>query len=291
MENTTKPQLRSTSVPSRLSPSCSQIEMNHNKLRTLQPIYSSTSIHNRIACLIDLYIWINEVTNASQIQQVKLQCGNRSLIEDALVGSIKLLDSHSELVELLAQMKDHVRTLQFSLRRKGVTRETHILDYILSQKKLKKNIMECIRSLDKMERGIDQSCLVDNEDCYFSMMIRFLRDIAIATISVFRAIFVFMLGKSKVEKRSSLVAKFMPTGRVSCEQNQEIVSDVNIIDITLCSLKTNLKKNENKTDYVQIVTESLQNLDVQIEGYEVGMDHVYRKLIQTRVSLLNILAN
>ncbi|GJW34777.1 hypothetical protein Tco_0057697 [Tanacetum coccineum] len=87
MESSNKSQLRSISLPSRLStPAFSQIEINLNKLKMLEPFYSSTSIDSGLVCLFELYLSVDELIASSQVQQVNnLQYGNNNkLVEDAL---------------------------------------------------------------------------------------------------------------------------------------------------------------------------------------------------------------
>ncbi|KAF5765206.1 hypothetical protein HanRHA438_Chr15g0713261 [Helianthus annuus] len=295
MESTNPSQLRSISLPSRSNPSFSQIEINLNKLKTLEPFYSSTRIHTGLACLTDLYTSVNELLGSTQTQKVNLQSRNKVLIEDALVRSTRLMDSYGSLLELLGQMKGSARVLQFALRRKGVatysTTDGHLMDYFLSRKKAKKNIVACVRSLEQMEREIE-SCLVDGEDHHLSMVIRVLREIVTATISLFRYVLVILSGKPKLDhKLYTFITRLMQTGKPSCHKSQEIINDADMIDLTLDSLWKDIKTNECKTVDVQMVMERLHKLDREIEGHEVGLDCLFRKLLQTRVSLLNILAN
>ncbi|KAI3717094.1 hypothetical protein L1987_68451 [Smallanthus sonchifolius] len=294
MESSNTSELRSSSLPSRLNPSCSRIEISLNKLKKLVPLYSSTHIHSGLVCLIDLYVSVDELIGSSRTQNVNLQYRNKALVEDALDRSTRLMDSYSNLVELLAQMKENVRALQFALRRKGISTyasiEGHLLDYILSRKKAKKNIVGCLASLEQLERETE-SYLVAGGDHHLSSVIGVLREVFIATISVFRYILVTLSSKPKLDKGFSLILKLITTSKSSCHKSQEIDNDADIIDLTLDSLSKNIKKNECKSDEVQMVTERLHKVDCQIEGYEVGLDSLFRKLIQTRVSLLNILAN
>ncbi|PWA56569.1 hypothetical protein CTI12_AA413450 [Artemisia annua] len=188
-------------------------------------------------------------------------------------------------------MKDDARILQFALRRKGVGIDAnHIMDYALSRKIAKKSIVVCLRSLQQIQSEIE-SCPVVGEDHHLSIVIGFLREIVTATISMFRAILICLSGKTKQDNGFSLIQKLLPMGRPTCEKGQEIIKEADIIDGTLRSLLKNVKKNEGKTLDLRMVIERLQTLDCHIQGYEVGLDSLFRKMIQTRVSLLNILAN
>ncbi|KAK9048636.1 hypothetical protein SSX86_032398 [Deinandra increscens subsp. villosa] len=294
MEGSNTSQLRSSSFPSSLNPSFSRIETKLHELKTLTPFYTSTCIHIDLVRLIDLYVSVDELIGSSKTQKVNLQYRNKALIEDALAASSRLMDSYSKLVELLAQMKEDVRVLQFALRRQGIyaRSEDHLLGYFLSRKKAKKNIVRCLRSFDQLERETE-SYPTSGEDNHLSRLIAVLRDIVIATISVFRYVLLSLsCGKPKLNNGFSFIKKLIRTDyKPSCQKDREIIKDADILDLTLDSLLINIKKNECQTVEVQVGIERLHKLDLQVEGYEIGLDSLYRKLIQTRVSLLNILAN
>ncbi|GJW34778.1 nucleic acid-binding, OB-fold protein [Tanacetum coccineum] len=164
-------------------------------------------------------------------------------------------------------MKDNARILEFALRRKGVgidaNGETHISDYALSRKIAKKNIVVCLRSLQQIEREVE-SCLVVGEDHHLSIVIGFLREIAIATISMFRAILICLAGKTKPDNGFSLIQKLLPMGRPSCEKGQEITKEANIIDGTLRSLLKNVKKNEGNVAVIVVL-----NMEIIIPECEI----------------------
>ncbi|KAI3665294.1 hypothetical protein L6452_43918 [Arctium lappa] len=293
MENSSNPHVRSISLPCRLSSqSSSEIEINLKKLKTLVPFYSSESIQTGFVCLVDLYLSLDGLIGSSQIQQVNLEYRNKALVEDALIGSTGLLDYYSKLMELLTPMKENIRTLQSAFRRKGSSEADHLSDYVLYRNKAKKNIVKSLGSLDQMEKD-SKLFLEYGEDHQLSMVVGVLREIVTSTISIFRALLLCLFGKTKpgANYRFSLIAKLMSTASPDCDGNREIVNDNDQIDVALHSLQKNFKNNESKAVEVQIVMERLLNLELQIERYEVGLDSLFRRLIQTRVSLLNILAN
>nr|GEY93939.1 hypothetical protein [Tanacetum cinerariifolium] len=148
-------------------------------------------------------------------------------------------------------MKDNARILEFALRRKGVGIDANDEPHILDY--------ALSRKIAKKNR-------------------------VLLSVKI-------IICKTKPDNGFSLIQKLLPMGRPSCEKGQEIIKEADIIDGTLRSLLKNVKKNEGKTVDLQMVIERLQNLDCRIQGYEVGLDSLFRKMIQTRVSLLNILAN
>ncbi|XP_024964599.1 uncharacterized protein LOC112504873 [Cynara cardunculus var. scolymus] len=224
--------------------------------------------------------------------QVNLDYRNKALVEDALTGSTGVLDYYSKLMGFLTPMKENVRTLQSVIRRKGSCEADHLSDYVLYRNKSKKNIAKSLGSLEQMEKD-SKLFLEYGEDHHLSIVVGVLREIVTATISMFRALLLCLFGKTKpvAYYGFSFIAKLMSTTRPDCHENQEIVNDNDQIDVALHSLQKTVKNNENKAVEVQIVMESLVNLDLQIEIYEDGLDSLFRRLIQTRVSLLNILVN
>ncbi|KAJ9564583.1 hypothetical protein OSB04_000549 [Centaurea solstitialis] len=295
MVNSSNPQRRSISLPTRLSstPSFSQIETNLKKLKTLVPFYSSETIQTGFVCLVDLYLSVDGLIGSSQIQQVNLESRNKGLVEAALIGSTGLLDYYSKLMGFLTPMKENVRTLQSALRRKGSSEaDRYLSDYVLYRNKAKKSMAKSLGLLDQMEKD-SILFLGHGEDHHLSMVVGVLREIMTATISIFRALLLCLFGKMKptVKYGFSLITKLVSTARPDCDENQEIVNDNDQIDVALHSLHKKFKNKGSTVDEEQIVMEGLLNLDRQIERYEVGLDSLSRRLIQTRVSLLNILVN
>ncbi|CAK9149564.1 unnamed protein product [Ilex paraguariensis] len=292
--------VRSISLPSRLHPLSTKLELELNKLKTWQtsvlaraPLIAET-IQTGLVGLAELYNCVEELIHSPLTQQALLQHQQGMLLEEAIEGSVGLLDSCGTVRDLVSMMKEHVQDLQSALRRKGGESriESDISKYISFRKKvIKRDIPESLRALKIIENKVGSSLL--DEDQVLKMVMKMLREVSAITISVFRSLLMFLsVPTSKTRLRGwSLISKLMVNIKSSdSEPNlQKMNSEVETVDLALHYLHGNICRSEAKVD-VQMVRRRLQTLDDNIQGFEAGLDCLYRRLIQSRVSLLNILA-
>lgn len=188
-------------MPSRLHPHNTTIDVELQKLKTWQSsLVSSTvpasgeTIRTGLVGLADLYSCAEELIHSPITQQALVQHRNGVLVEEALEGSIGFLDSCSVARDLLLMMKENVKDLQSVLRRKGgdLSIERNINAYNSSRRKVKKESAKCLRALKKMEKRIESRSPFDANYCYVSHLIRGLREVSAAMISVLRSFFLFL---------------------------------------------------------------------------------------------------
>ncbi|KAJ0098128.1 hypothetical protein Patl1_29217 [Pistacia atlantica] len=150
------PPVRSISLPSRIHPTSVKLESTLNHLKAWQ-ISSTTApadtIQNGLVGLAELFNCIEEFIHSPQTQQALLRHQDGKLVEEALDGSVTLLDTCGTARDILLTMKEHVQTLQSALRRRGgdSSIESHIAAYISFKKKGKKDIAKCLSALKKLE--------------------------------------------------------------------------------------------------------------------------------------------
>ncbi|KAL5557429.1 hypothetical protein UlMin_039665 [Ulmus minor] len=292
--------VRSISLPSREHPCSVRIEALLNHLKSYQPSSVSSTVHfsfetiqTSLIALAELYASVEEFLNSPSSQQVLLlnRCG--SPIEEALDSSITLLDTCNLGRDILLSMKEHVQTLQSSLRRKGgdSTIEANIHSYICFRKKAKKDISKCLGKLKKMESNIASSPPTIDLNQDLSIVIRILRETRTATISIFRFLlkFLSMYEASTNFGRWSLVSKLMRMRLSSPEKEQKMVNLVGNVDVALLSLLGNLQSNEAAIVEKQMTQKLLETLNWSSESLAGGLDCMFRCLVQNRVSLLNII--
>nr|GEX82444.1 hypothetical protein [Tanacetum cinerariifolium] len=173
----------------------------------------------------------------------------------SLDRSMRLLDICCSVSDLVAQVKEHVRDVQSALRRrKG--------DFIIDAsflKKLRKDANRSIADMKQIDHIYGSKPL--NLYPYLSSVIRVLRDVSEISISVFGLLLSFLsvsILKPNSLSKWSKVSKFI--------QKEQAVSK----------------------DQPPICIEAL---DYKIEGTGSGLDCMFRKLIRTRTSLLNILSH
>lgn len=207
-------------------------------------------------------------------------------MDELLDGSVKLLDICGILRDFMLQTNEHARALQSALRRrKGDSSiETSITSYTIFRKKMKKDGKKFIMALKQVEKKFEASPTVDQEDDHLYAVIRVLRDVCGISISMFQSLCIFLTVSGSQTKSSkwSLVAKLMYKGSVvACEEKEESLHEMDGVDAALCSLET---------EKMQITHDRLKALEVKINGLESGLGSVFRRLIKTRASLLNIIS-
>lgn len=178
-----------------------------------------------------------------------------------------MLDVCGVSKDVLLLVKEHLQDLQFTLRRVSVIGESDISHKITSynsyRKKLKKETLKCLNSL----KGIKSKSINISDN--IKIVVDVLREVRITTISIVESL-LSLIAKpwsyKKSEKLGFLSSKFRK------------VSDQSLYDIS------------DATE-LQSMNKRLKAIEITIECIEVELDCIIRRLIQTRVSLLNILTN
>ncbi|CAL2241272.1 unnamed protein product [Prunus armeniaca] len=110
-----------------------------------------------------------------------------------------------------------------------------------------------------------------------------LRDIEAVTLSVFESLLSFISGpNSRPSSSWLLVAKIIHTKRVACEEETE-ANEFAQVDAALQSLIKTRKSDHKNAD------NQLDNLESCIQDQEEQLHCLFRQMIKTRVTLLNIL--
>ncbi|KAI3665291.1 hypothetical protein L6452_43915 [Arctium lappa] len=285
---------RSISLPSRLTdPSCTMIHTKINELNefgNLQVVTTQT-IQSSLVRLAELYVCVDELVRSPQTQQALLRHQNGTLVEDALEGSIELLDSCSTLKDLLKFTKEHVQILQSAIRRKGgdTTLVSQIAAYLSFRKKAKKSVIKCLGSLKRLEKKMGSFLFLD-VDHHVSMVVKVLQEVNAIAISLLKSLLVFVSNKTKPTNGVQLLSKLVSMSTSRHDKNQTFMNELETVDFDLMSLHRNAHKGDTKNVDVQMTLRRLFILDASLEGFEAGLDCLFRRLIQSRASLLNIVA-
>lgn len=283
--------VRSISLPSRLNPNCTKVESELNKIKTRACCSSKESIQAGLVGLAELHVLVQELMQSSLTQQALAQYENGVLVEESLEGSIGLLDLCGAIRDLFLSMKQQVQELQSVLRRKGgdLSVESNVSAYLTFRKRVKKELNKNLKALKQVESKVGSS-FGEDLNHHLSTVIRVLREVTAVTISVFRSLLLFLsVGPAKMASGWSLITNLMMTRSTSSDRREMIVNEVESVDLAIYSLRGCIRNNDSYVD-VQMALRRLHIVDATIESLEGGLDLLFRRLIQSRVSFLNILA-
>ena len=108
---------------------------------------------------------------------------------------------------------------------------------------------------------------------------------------VFESLLTFM-AKPKLKLKSSswiLVSKLVHLKRVACEGEETNANEFQMADATLQSLISHKTRKSNYSVHIENVQTWLGKLESNIQDLEEVLECLSRRLLKTRVSLLNIL--
>ncbi|OIW09632.1 hypothetical protein TanjilG_28231 [Lupinus angustifolius] len=154
--------LRSISLPTRTHPCSKRVEALLNHLKPHHPKSSSTicfeadTIQSDLILLAELYNCMEELFHSPLTQKTLVHYQNGKLVEEALCGSVTLLDACGTARDLLLSIKEHVETLQSAIRRRrgDSSIESSIATYESFRKKAKKEITKQLSAMKRMEQKI-----------------------------------------------------------------------------------------------------------------------------------------
>ncbi|KDP24733.1 hypothetical protein JCGZ_25334 [Jatropha curcas] len=289
MANTTLFHNRSDSLPSRPHPLISQLDDHISTLRISDAAStSSTSITNKLTHLQDLHDCVDKFLLLPLTQQALLaHHQNRKCVDELLDGSLRLLDVCNAAKDALLQTKEYTLELESTIRRRQTGVELEVKKYLTSRKMAKKSIQKALSNL----KGLEKKCFSSsNGSDEIGKIISILKEVEVITLSVFKSFLSFVYGAPKglfsKSSRWALVSKLMMQKRIaSDEEEEEGVADGNEFAMADSALESFVG---SKYDNIENVQSHLKNLELCIQHLEEGTHSLFRRLIKTRVSLLNI---
>ncbi|WOK98838.1 hypothetical protein Cni_G07550 [Canna indica] len=273
--------VRSVSWPSQAHPTTLRVEEELHKLRTCVAT-SACSITNEMICnglkhLANLYEGIEDLLRLPSVQQGLLHLDQKRRLQEDVDGSLKLLDICGSVKDAVNTSKVHVQDLQLALRRRGEnTTEEKIRAYIRSRKDMQKIIKKSCKDLKQVNDKCRSISLL--EDSELSVISRVLNEAR----TIIRSLLCSILQSMSMPKTKSSWWSFSSKAmRMVCDDSCEAWN----VDVSLCrDLKV---ADAEKVTMVQIQLKTIENSFGDLEN---GLECLFRRLIQNRVSLLNILS-
>ncbi|KAI3717096.1 hypothetical protein L1987_68455 [Smallanthus sonchifolius] len=250
--------IRSTSLPTRSHPIVLQAQEEIQKFRTWEASISSVPTADTICSALTrlqiLYECVDSVLSLPLTQQALTHNQYTELVNELLDKSISLMDICGSTRDLVSQVKENARDVQSALRRKkgeGSLTTSFI-------KNLKKDAKKAIASLKQIDEKIGDMKPLDLDQHLLSA-IKVVRDVGVVRSSVYRSLLLFLSGSVANPKTSrwSLVQKLLQKGTA------------------------------HRSDKLEISNEDMVSLFQEMEN---GLECMFRSLIKTRASLLNVLS-
>ncbi|KAG6413567.1 hypothetical protein SASPL_126281 [Salvia splendens] len=179
----------------------------------------------------------------------------QTVSEECVDDFIRLLDACSSVRDLISLAKQDIRDLLSAVRRKDVQ---GVNTYLASRKKSKKMIQKSLKNLRHSASAASESASM-------------LKDAESVAISMLESLLSYVLGH---ESKRSLLSKLMHSKKVS-----DVENEFNKVESFLQLNKENELVNH------------IKEMDSDIQVVEEDLESIFRQLIKTRVSLLNILNN
>lgn len=305
--------VRCISLPAaRSHPVAMKIGHELNKLKSWEISSSSSSngekICSGVAGLGELYRCIGEFFGLPLTQEALAQHQHENCwVNELLDGLLMYLDICGSTRDVVLMIKQSVRELQSALRRsKGgdFVIDGNVNAYICSRKKMIKEITKCLGSLKQMEHNIFSSSRVLELNDHLTLLIQLLRKASLITTCIFNSLLQFLslpTLKPKSTKWSMVLKQLVHKDKtVATFEGQWETNEFEDVDIALSNIlmvqQSSCKDDDDGDDdeaeikNIESAQEKLEALDGGIEGFENALDCLFRRLIQARVSLLNILS-
>ncbi|XP_076898733.1 uncharacterized protein LOC143552378 [Bidens hawaiensis] len=284
ISNNTSYGIRSISLPTTShDPSADSIKKELNAIETW--VMSSTckptieTIYDGLMKLSRLYEGLHEFIN--------LLCSarNEKWVEELMDRLVGFLDVCDIVRDIMSRYKEHVRDLQCaSRRRKG---DSSIPRYNCFRKMIKKDVKRLIASLKQSKVAKSP----DHHHHHHEVQVVIKRVLEV-TVYVFESLLMPFVTRSsqtpKANKWSMVVSKLIQRTKVSCEEHHyQNANDVEGLDDVLRSQCIKEDRFSSLWNDACI----WEAMEAQIERIEDGLECIFRSLIRTRASLLNVVSN
>ena len=277
--------VRSNSLPSRPHPLILQCNEHLDRLRSSnETSSSSSSLSHKLGGLQDLHECVENLFQLSLTQEALHHECQENWVDELLNGSLRLLDVCTAAKDSLLHTKECMRELQSVIRRrKGgeVELKAEVKKFLISRKVVKKAISKALANL----KGTRKNCNISsaNKD---NQLVSLLESVEVITLSTFQSLLQLISGTTQSKSNSwSLVSKLMQTKKVGCSQLADESEFAQLDEELQSCMFAQTSKFEN-TNNLQTQLEKVESLSQDLEE---GLEFLFRRLIKTRVALLNIL--
>ncbi|CAN1770787.1 hypothetical protein LINPERHAP1_LOCUS11708 [Linum perenne] len=267
---------RSNSFPSRTHPTVSEFDEQLCRLRQSQAASTSSSISHKLNGIQDVYECVDKLIQLPSTQQAMIHDQNELLDNELLDGSLRVLDMCNTAKDALSQLKESVAELQSAIRRRQGRQGDLVTEtkrYLNSRKVVKKAILKALKGIENKK-----STSSNNVEA-----ISMLRETESIVLEVLESLLSFISQSNSKSSSWSLVSKIMTS-----KKNEVSANTNEFAEVDAC-LKTS-KSSEEIQAHLKNLQPCIQDLEPCIQDLEEGVESLFRCLIKTRSSILNILS-
>ncbi|XP_074314622.1 uncharacterized protein LOC141649850 [Silene latifolia] len=275
MASSTIYHVRSISLPSRPHPVAEQLDEQLSRLRSSQSTSTSSSVNHGLNDLEDLYSSVDEFLQLPLNQQSLSQTQNTKWVDQILDGSLRLLDICSTSRDALQLTRDRLQDVQSALRRRcsgDLTITSEAIEYLNTRRSVKKAMKKCLKNIKPATELKDES----------HATVSLLKDVQAMTADTFQSLVSYIAGSQK--SGWSVVAKLISKNTNKESKSSNVFDDV---DATLNSLICHKKSGISSSQMDELRSQILK-LETEIQDVEEALECLFRNLVKTRATLLNI---
>ncbi|XP_021772952.1 uncharacterized protein LOC110736919 [Chenopodium quinoa] len=277
-------QTRSISFPSRSHSKTNQFEQQLYTLRSSQAAStsSSSSVSHRLNSLKDLYDNADELLQLPSNQLLLSKNKHTKSIEEVLSGSLRLLEICGTSRDVLQQSKERLQDIQSVLRRRSngeFSIANEVTEYLNTRKKAKKTIKKCLRDIKEAHKNTETNAIVS-----------MLKDTEAITTDNFKSFLSYIAGAKLQSQKSSWSAVSKLISQSGNKEAAALISEFDIVDDTL-DLLIQKKKTGINVSQVEDMKRQMIKLESEIQDFDEALECLFRHLVRTRATLLNILSN
>ncbi|KAL9172911.1 hypothetical protein ABFS82_03G078700 [Erythranthe guttata] len=221
--------------------------------------------------LTELHNSVNELLSSPTTKREIIHNGHEKWGHDVSEASLKMADSCSAAKDLLLLAKDHLQSLQSAFRRIAATTETaenNFAHHRLPRKQLKKAILKRIHSLKAGSQPPQPAAAAGQT---LAAVVNLLKEVRATTLLIVRSVLTLIAIPNPVNKPGS--GKKDPIFRIRFTR----VDSLSIWEKSDVVLDT------------RSVMKRLEEVEMVVGDMEAELEDMFRRLIRTRASLLNIL--
>lgn len=263
--------VRSKSVPTNPHPALTQVDEQLNRLRASEA--TSSSLGLRLDALQDLHGSVDKLLLLPLSQQALV----KEVLDDLQEGSLRLLDLCDIAKNALLQTRECTHELASIFRRRrsdNIGASSSLKKCLSSRKMVKKSIHKVLKGMESKAPNKDHGSL---------SIVRQIKEVEAVTYHCIEALLFFIAGPKLVSKWScwASFSKLVQPKRVACISEGTNISVIERLDLILSSITNHQTEVEDMQNLVRECGASIKEVDEELEG-------LYRFIIKTRVSLLNI---